>query len=73
MNFIVVLVISVILTISVYLIHNKILKKETDKLTLVKLVGLGVLLSGLNYLIFANSNTEFTKLLGDFETGTPNF
>tara|TARA_B110000977_G_C10911841_1_gene429598 strand:- start:523 stop:744 length:222 start_codon:yes stop_codon:yes gene_type:complete len=73
MNFIVVLVISVILTISVYLIHNKILKKETDKLTLVKLVGLGVLLSGLNYLIFANSNTEFTKLLGDFETGTPDF
>jgi len=73
MNFIVVLVISVILTISVYLIHNKILKKETDKLTLVKLVGLGVLLSGLNYLIFANSNTEFSKLLGDFETGTPNF
>jgi hypothetical protein len=73
MNFIVVLVISMILTISVYLIHNKILKKETDKFTLVKLVGLGVLLSGLNYLIFANSNTEFTKLLGDFETGTPDF
>jgi len=73
MNFIVVLIISVILTVGVYFIHNKLLKKETNRVTLIKLVGLGILLSGLNYLILTNSDTEFSKLLGDFETGSPNF
>ena len=73
MNFIIVLLISVILTVVVYFIHNKILKKELDKVTLIKLVGLGVLLSGLNYLIVTKSKTEFSKLLGDFDTGSPNF
>uniref|UniRef100_A0A6C0B4M7 Uncharacterized protein n=1 Tax=viral metagenome TaxID=1070528 RepID=A0A6C0B4M7_9ZZZZ len=73
MNFIVVLIITIVLTVGVYLIHNKILKKETNKVTLLKLVGLGLLLSVMNYLIMTNSNTGFTKLLGDFDTGNPTF
>lgn len=73
MNFIIVLLISVILTVGVYFIHNKILKKEIDKVTLIKLIVLGLLLSGLNYLIGTKSNTEFSKLLGEFDTGRPDF
>jgi len=73
MNLMLVLLISVVLTVGVYFIHNKILKKETNKITLIKLVLLGLLLSGLNYLILTKSNTEFTKLLGDFDTGSPDF
>ena len=73
MNFILVLIISIVLTVGVYLIHNKILKKETSKVTLLKLVSLGLLLSVMNYLIMKNSNTAFTKLLGEFETGNPTF
>ena len=73
MNFILVLIISIVLTVGVYLIHNKILKKETSKVTLLKLVSLGLLLSVMNYLIMKNSNTSLTKLLGELETGNATF
>lgn len=73
MNILVVLVASVALTIVVYVVHNKILKKELEKKQMIKLGLLGLLVGGLNYLVLNNSKTEFSKLLGDFETGHPKF
>ncbi len=73
MNILVVLISSVVLTVVVYLAHNKILKKDIEKIQIVKLGILGLLVGGLNYLILNNSETEFSKLLGDFDTGSPQF
>jgi len=73
MNILVVLISSVVLTIVVYVVHNKILKKDLEKFQVIKLGVLGLLVGGLNYLILNNSETEFSKLLGDFDTGNPKF
>ena len=73
MNFIIISFISVFLTILIYVLHNKFLKKDIKKLDIAKLGVLGFLIASLNYLILNNTNTQLTNILGDFDSGAPPF
>tara|TARA_B110000208_G_C11576855_1_gene360989 strand:+ start:491 stop:664 length:174 start_codon:yes stop_codon:yes gene_type:complete len=57
----------------VYAVHNKIVKKEITKSESIKIGLLGFILGCLNYLILNSVDTDFSKLLGEFETGVPGF
>lgn len=73
MNILLVAFISAFIAIIIQLIYNKISKKDNDKKELIKMGVLGLLLGFVNYIILDSSNTTFSKLLADFETGNPKF
>jgi len=73
MNIIVSTLISTVVSFIVYAVHNKIVKKEITKSESIKIGLLGFILGCLNYLILNSVDTDFSKLLGEFETGVPGF
>lgn len=72
MNLIVVIVVSVILSCVAYMLNVKLEKKEVDKLTIAKMIGLGACIGGINYLILAYINPSKIQI-EDFNTGKPKF
>lgn len=73
MNLIISAVISTVISFIVFIVHNKIVKKEITKTDSIKICLLGFVLGCLNYLILTSVNTDFAKKIGEFDTGESPF
>ena len=72
MKIIIIPLISAIISIIFTLLVNKIFKKKTEKLEIMKSALSGVTIGFINYVIFNSLDGNFTKILSDFDTGSPN-